>query len=255
MSKRFQKKTFLSLKKQEEAILDRDLENFEGSSIELFFIKLSRKIARNRLAFFGSILFVFFVLGSILGYFEFIHYKEVKSSEKLESIRESWLNLPSPSLEKKIEQLERFRKEDAYGSVKTWSAKILADLYVELKNYEKAASLLEEVAPSIQPYLEARAYYYFLAGNYRELSGNFSIALKNFERSNELLEKSNEVPFFKGWSYYHTARLNYEQGNLEKAKINLEKIFLLEPSELNQDLTDLKKQATYLLLKISGKQE
>ncbi|MCC5815903.1 MAG: hypothetical protein JJT78_14205 [Leptospira sp.] len=253
MSNKFQKKNFAQLKKEEEAILDRDLDDFQGSKTELFFIKLGRKIQRKRLQVFGSIFGLFFIIAAILGYFEYSDYREVKATERLELILEQWQRGEQSANEDRIKTLEKFLAEDSFGIVDTRVAKTLSDLYVETGEYKKAASLLEVHGVKIPDIREAKAYYFFLAGNYRELADDKDLALKNYETASSLLENLRETPSFRAWSLYHTGRLKAEKGDVANAGEVLRKVLLIEPSDAGSDLTEVKKLATFLLLKISKK--
>jgi tetratricopeptide (TPR) repeat protein len=253
MSNKFQKKNFAQLKKEEEAILDRDLDNFQGSKTELFFIKLGRKIQRKRLQVFGSIFGLFFIIASLLGYFEYSDYREVKATERLELILEQWQRGEQPANEDRIKTLESFLADDSFGIVDTRVAKTLSDLYAEAGEYKKAANLLEIHGVKIPDIREAKAYYFFLAGNYRELADDKDIALKNYETASSLLENLRETPSFRAWSLYHTGRLKAEKGDITNASEVLRKVLLIEQSDAGTDLTEVKKLATFLLLKISKK--
>ncbi len=251
MSSKFQKKKFSQLKREEELILDRDLIDFQGTKTELFFIKLGRKISRNRLPVFGGMLFLFILFGSFLGYIEYAAYKEAKATEKLEILIESWQKDLFLSPEKKIQQLETFRESEAYGLVHIRLAKTLSDLYAQIGNYTKAAELLEESAQNIKDLKEARAFYYFLAGSYRELANEKEKSLKNYEISSSLLEDLRETALFRGWSLFHAGRLNMELGNSDLGSEYLRKVLALEPGEARSDLTEVRKLSAYLLLKVS----
>lgn len=253
MSKKFQKKNFAQLKKEEEAILDRDLEEFEGTKTELFFIKLGRKIQRNRLRVFGSVLALVLIVSSVLGYLEYSDYREEKATEKLELILESWQKGESSSNQEKITLLRDFLENDSFGVVDTRVAKTLSDLLAEEGEYRKAAELLEVHAVKVSDLREAKAYYFFLAGNYRELADDKDLALKNYETSSTLLENLRETPSFRAWSLYHTGRLKSEKGDLAGAGDALRKVLLVETSEVGSDLTEVKKLATFLLLRLSQK--
>lgn len=251
MGNKFQKKNLAQLKKEEEAILDRDLEDFQGTSTELFFIKLTRRIQRNRIQVLAGLVAVFVILASVIGYLEYSSYKELKSTEKLENILESWTTNPLIPSKDKISVMENFHANDSSGAVKIRTAKILADLYVQEKNFAKAAELLETSGKKIDPLRESKAYYFFLAGNYRELAGEKDLALANYEISASLLDSLREAPSFKAWAIYQVGRLKYEKGDKNGASDSLRKVLNLEPGEAQADLEEVKKLSTFLLLKLS----
>lgn len=253
MGSKFQKKNLARLKKESEAILDRDLEDFDGTKTELFFIKLGRKIQRNRLQVFGSVLAVFLIVSGVLGYLEYTDYRENKATQKLEVLLESWEKNPSVTPAVKIQVLENFLDEDSFGVVDIRVAKTLADFLSQEGEYAKAAKLLEDHGVKIEGYRESKAYYFYLAGNYRELAGDKDMALKDYETSSSLLENLRETPSFRAWSLYHSGRLNAEKGDNTKASESLKKVLLIEPGEAGTDLTEVKKLSTFLLLRMSQK--
>jgi tetratricopeptide (TPR) repeat protein len=250
MSSKFKKKN-LALKKQEEAILDKDLEEFQGTATELFFIKLSRKIQRNRLQVFAGVAVLFLAFSGVIGYLEYSAYKELKSTERLEEILDSWNSNPLLSVDSKIASMEKFYKDGASGSVHIRTAKILSDLYAIQKNYSKAAELLEKSGKGIEDLREPKAYFFFVAGNYRELANEKDLAIANYEISASLLENLREVPSFKSWTLYHIGRLKLEKGDKNGASASLRKVLSLEPGESQSDLEEVKKLSTFLLLKLS----
>ncbi|WCL48717.1 tetratricopeptide repeat protein [Leptospira sp. GIMC2001] len=253
MSSKFKKKDLSRIKQQEEAILDRDLEEFQGSAVELFFIKLGRRIQRNRLQVFSGVLVFFILIASVIGYFEYITYKETKATEKLEVILESWDLNPTISVDTKLETMNAFAENDASGNVKIRVAKVLSDLYVGKEDYKKAAELLEKAGREISELREAKAYFFYLAGNYRELADDKDLALKNYQTASGLLENLREITSFRAWSLYHTGRLLAENGDKTGAGAALRKVLLIEASEQSgaADLEEIKKLSSYLLLKIS----
>lgn len=253
MSRKFQKKNFAELKKQENDILDRDLETFQGSAMELFFIKLGRRIQRNRLGFFGGAFAIFLLIGGILGYLEYADYRAIKSTEKLEIILETWEKGGSPSTAEKIQELEKFLGSEASGDVVIRVAKTLSDLYAEAKEYKKAAELLENAGKKIDGIRESKAFYFYLAGNYRELAEDKDLSLKNYQTAASLLDNLREAPSFRAWSLYHSGRLLAEKGDKNGAGEALRKILLIEPGEAMSDLEEVKRLSTFLLLKISQK--
>jgi tetratricopeptide (TPR) repeat protein len=252
MSSKFQKKTLTQLKKQEEAVLDRDLEDFTGTAAELFFIKLGRRIQRNRVRVFLSFLGFFLVFGSVLGYLEYRDYQETKSTEELEIILEGFDRTLTP-VEERLDRLKTFHESSAYGAVKLRSGKLLADQYIALGNYSAAAGLMEETGKGIESLRESKAYFFYLAGNYRELGGETDLALANYETASRLLENLRETAAFRAWSLYQTGRLKLEKGDKAAAGDLLRKVLIIEPGEANSDLTEVKKLSTFLLLKLSQK--
>lgn len=253
MSSKFQKKNFAELKKHEAAILDRDLDDFQGSAVELAFIKIGRKIQRNRLQVFGASFAVFVLIASVLGYFEYSQHREQKATEKLEIILEIWEKGSPSTTQAKIQELEDFLENVSYGIVDIRVTKTLSDLYAQEKNYTKAAELLEDSGRKIESLREAKAYYFYLAGNYRELANEKDLALKNYLTASSLLDNLRETPSFRAWSLYHTGRLQAEKNDKAAASDSLRKVLLIEPGETMTDLEEVKKLSTFLLLKLSQK--
>jgi tetratricopeptide (TPR) repeat protein len=251
MGNKFQKKNLAQLKKQEEAILDRDLEDFQGTATELFYIKLTRKIQRKRIQVLAGVGVVFVIFASVVGYLEYSSFKEMKSTEKLELILESWTTNPLIPTKDKISVMENFHANDSSGDVSIRTSKILADLYVQEKDFTKAAELLEASGKKIDPLRESKAYYFFLAGNYRELAGEKDLALGNYETAASLVDALRETPSFKAWALYHVGRLKYEKGDKNGASDSLRKVLTLEPGDVQADLEEVKKLSTFLLLKLS----
>jgi hypothetical protein len=98
---------------------------------------------------------------------------------------------------------------------------------------------------------EPKAYFFYIAGNYRELANEKDLAIANYEISASLMENLREVSSFKSWTLYHIGRLKLEKGDKNGASASLRKVLSLEPGESQSDLEEVKKLSTFLLLKLS----
>ncbi|MDF3818898.1 tetratricopeptide repeat protein [Leptospira sp. 96542] len=243
---KFHKKNAIDKKKEAELIQKDEFADFEGSKSELIFLKFTHFLVRNRKNVFISITVAIVLLASVIGFFEFRDYQFQKETVALEDLK--ILNQKNKlDLEKQIQGLEVFLKEQNTGKMELRVWKDLSKLHAEKGEFGKAAEYLENAGKRIDSPKEMKGLYFYIAGNYREHENNLAKSLENYQTASVVLETSRELNGFKAWSYYQTGRLFYLTGDKTKAKEFLEKSLKLEGAESQDDVRLL---SSYLLLKL-----
>jgi tetratricopeptide (TPR) repeat protein len=246
---KFVKKNLIDKKREEELRAHQDeFADFEGSQAELYFLKFTHFLSRNRKNVFILLGVSILILGSIIGFFEFQDYRFSKETVLLEDLA-SKHKKTSATPEAQIADLESFLKNESTGNMDLRVWKDLSRLYAEKENWEKAADYLERAGKKIDTPKEMKAYYFYLAGNYRDKQPELARALENYKIASTLLETNNEAKSFKAWSFYHTGRLQFANGDKPGAKLSLEKVLKIDGSD-SDTLEDVKLLTTYLLLKL-----
>ncbi|BDA77888.1 hypothetical protein LPTSP3_g08180 [Leptospira kobayashii] len=246
---KFVKKNLIDKKREEEVRAHKDeFADFEGTKSELYFLKFSHFFVRNRRNVFLGIGAVVIVLAAVIGYFEYSDYRFQKETVVLEDLQ-SKAKKANLTPEKQIAELETFLKDQSTGRMELRVWKDLSRLYAEKGDFTKAAEYIELAGKKIDTPKEIKAYYFYIAGNYRDQVSDSKKALENYKIASTLLETSREINQFKAWAFYHTARLQFQNGDKVGAKTNLEKVLKIDGTTADS-LEDVKLLASYLLLKI-----
>jgi|JI8StandDraft_1071087.scaffolds.fasta_scaffold00042_53 tetratricopeptide (TPR) repeat protein len=246
---KFVKKNIIDKKREEELRAHKDeFADFEGSKSELYFLKFTHMLARNRKNVFIGLGFTFVLLAVVIGYFEYQDYRFQKETVLLEDIIAKHKK-GKANTDLQIADLETFLNEQSSGNMDLRVWKDLSRLYAEKSDWAKAAEYLEKAGKKIDTPKEMKAYYFYLAGNYRDKQPDLKKALENFKVASTLLETNNETKSFKAWSFYQTGRLQLANGDKPGAKLSLEKVLKIDATE-SDNLEDVKLLTTYLLLKL-----
>ena len=246
---KFVKKNIIDKKREEEMRAHQDeFADFEGSKAELYFLKFTHMLARNRKSVFIGLGAAFVLLASVIGYFEFQDYRFQKETVLLEDLVAKHKKSKANS-DIQIADLEKFLNEQSTGNMDLRVWKDLSRLYAEKADWAKAADYLERAGKKIDTPKEMKAYYFYLAGNYRDKQPDIKKALENFKIASTLLDTNNEAKSFKAWSFYQTGRLQLANGDKPGAKLSLEKVLKIDSSE-SDNLEEVKLLTTYLLLKL-----
>ncbi len=246
---KFVKKNIIDKKREEELRAHQDeFADFEGSKAELYFLKFTHMLARNRKNVFIGLGVVFVALAAVIGFFEFQDYRFQKETVLFEDLVTKHKKAKATP-ETQIADLETFLKDQSSGNMDLRVWKDLSRLYAETSNWEKAAEYLEKAGKKIDTPKEMKAYYFYLAGNYRDKQPEPAKALENYKISSTLLETNTEAKSFKAWSFYQTGRLQLANGDKPGAKLSLEKVLKIDGDE-SENLEEVKLLSTYLLLKL-----
>jgi len=246
---KFVKKNIIDKKREEELRAHQDeFADFQGSTAELYFLKFTHFLARNRKNVFLILGSIVIVLVSVIGYFEYQDHRFQKETVLLEDIISKHKKTNAP-IDTQIADLESFLNSNNSGNMDLRVWKDLSRLYAEKGNWEKSADYLEKAGKKIDTPKEMKAYYFYLAGNYRDNQADSKKALENYKIASTLLDNNSEVKSFKAWAFYHTGRLQLETGDKPGAKLSLEKVLKIDASE-SDNLEEVKLLTTYLLLKL-----
>ncbi|MCZ8155970.1 MAG: hypothetical protein O9264_07615 [Leptospira sp.] len=246
---KFVKKNLIDKKREEELRAHQDeFADFQGSKSELYFLKFTHFLARNRKRVFIGLGIAFVILASLIGFFEYRDYRFQKNTVLFEDIQAKHKKTnATPDIQ--IADLESFLANQSSGDMDLRVWKDLSRLYAEKANWEKAADYLERAGKKIDTPKEMKAYYFYLAGNYRDNQPDPVKALENFKIASSILETNSEVKSFKAWAFYHTGRLQLASGDKPGAKLSLEKVLKIDGSD-SENLDEVKLLTTYLLLKL-----
>lgn len=226
---------------------DDPLENFEGSKTELLFLKFSRFFARNRIQFFTGIgAFILIVVGFVV-VGEWIQYNTNQATIQIEKLEKAHSKNFSIDTAKKIKDFEDLLKSYSSHDAKLRIYKRISDLYVESFDFVKAADYLEKAADLVNDSKEIKAYYYYVAGSHREKAKDIKLALNDFAKAATLISNNRETLSLSAWTHYQTGRLRLLNGEKDAAIKDLNKVLDID-SEAN-DISEVKKLATYLLIK------
>jgi len=240
---KFQSKSAIDKKKAEEG-LD-PYADFDGSPGELFFLKLSHFIGKNRKSIGIGFLVLFASLAGVIGFLEFRDNQRQSATAKFEEM-EVLLQRQMVGVDQRIQAYEAFLLENPAIELRLW--KELSKLHSDKGDWSTAASYLEKSAKQIDEPKEMKAYYFGMAGVYRDAGGELELSLQNLEIASSLLETNLEVPSFKAWLNYHLGRVQILTGKKESGIENLKKVLLAEPKSESQ-LAEIKTKASYLILK------
>ncbi|MCX7999893.1 MAG: hypothetical protein N3A69_13230, partial [Leptospiraceae bacterium] len=128
--------------KQEKLLVEDPYKDFEGSPAELFFLKLGNFISQNRLAFYSSILGILLLIFLVVAWEEYQKSREEEATIELEKL-EKKLEKNSPTSDAKIQEYEAYLSKHSEKKATLRVSKYLADLYVEKKDFQKAAEYID----------------------------------------------------------------------------------------------------------------
>ncbi|MCX8000809.1 MAG: tetratricopeptide repeat protein [Leptospiraceae bacterium] len=249
MAKFDRKKFRKELKAKLEKLQVEDIyKDFEGSPVELFFLKLGNFISQNRLAFYSSIVGVLLIVFVVVAWGEYQKSKEEQATLELEKLEKKLEKNPSAS-DAKIQEYESYLSKHSEKKATLRVSKYLADLYVEKKDFQKAAEYMEKAASLLEEPKEVQALYYSLAGNYREAAKQNKEAIANYQQALNAIGNNKEVPNLLALVFLELGRLRLQEGNKEEGLVNLKKVLEIEPKYESVYLKQLREKATYLIMK------
>jgi tetratricopeptide (TPR) repeat protein len=252
MSKFDRKKFREELRKKElEAMEKNPFENFEGSQTELFLLKVSHYIAKNKFIVLGILLSIVLAVAIAIGVDEYLKYKHENAVAEIEKIEKKHSKDPAITLDAKIQDYETFLQTHDSARINIRTFKSLANLYAEKKDFEKASSYMEKAANLASDVAEVQAYLYYSAGNLFEANKNYKKALENYSKASGLTFTNRELPNLNAMIYYSMARMKLEEGQKDAAVQDLKKLLEIEAKYENPVLSEAKQMATYLILKLN----
>lgn len=247
MAKFDRKKFRKELKAKQEQVQDDPYKDFEGSPFELFFLKLGYLISKNRLAFYSSIFGVLLVIFFIVAWGEYQKSKEQEATVELEKLEKKFEK--NPASETKIQEYEAYLSKHSEKKAFLRVSKYLSDLYVEKKDFEKAAFYLERAAGLLEGQKEIQALYYSLAANYREAAKQNKEAILNYQKAANSIGGNKELPNLTALVFLEMGRLKLQEGNKEEGISDLKKVLDIETKYESSYIKQLREKATYLILK------
>jgi tetratricopeptide (TPR) repeat protein len=224
-------------------------EDFEGSPVELFFVRVGNFISQNRVPFFGTIFGILLLIIAIVAWGEFRKYREDNATGDVERLERRHEKNPAVTLDDKIKDYEVFLEQHSTRNTNLRVSKVLADLYAEKKDFSKAAGHMEKAASLATELKEVQTFYYYIAGIYRDGAGESKLALENFQRASTSLGNNKEAPNLSAWIYFHLGRLKVAEGQKESGIADLKKVLDAEAKYEGPALAEVKQLATYLILK------
>ncbi|MCB1189342.1 MAG: hypothetical protein H7A23_02500 [Leptospiraceae bacterium] len=249
--KKFREET---VKHQQYRVDQDEFENFEGNIFELYLLKFSRYVSRNRKPFFIGIGIFIILLLIFIGYGEYSRYTNATATVELEKLDKKHEN-PQIDLAQKIKDYEIFEAKYGRTDSNKRASKILADFYARNGEFAKAALTLEKVATKIDNPKEVKALYFFIAGNYRELAGkegDIKQSIQNYSIASSLLKNNDETAAFRAWSLYNQGRLKISNNQKEDGLKDLKSVVELESKSNPSTLEEVKELSLYLILKSSS---
>jgi len=231
---------------------EENLETFQGSKAEFYFLKFSHFVSRYRFSVFIGLVATVVIIIIIISIGEYFKYQENKAAIELEKIERGHALYPLMDLKAKIKDYEDLQQKYSLTKPLLRTSKIISDLYARNGEFTKAAELIEKAGKKIDEPKEIKAYYFYIAGNYRERSGDQKLALQNYSVAGALLSNAKKTPGFSAWSLYHSGRLRLATGDKAGAKKDLQKVLEIESDASGQSgAKSARELATFLLIKLN----
>ncbi|TGK00069.1 hypothetical protein EHQ53_04425 [Leptospira langatensis] len=241
--KRFEPKTGASIK---------DLDPYADlTGAERAFAILFSKIGEHKKEVLFGLAVLFVTVVSVVGWNEYRAEQFRKGTIAIERLEKELAQNPMMELTDKIKKYEAVASTYSSPSLDLRLAKTLGDLYARNGEFQKAADKLEYAGKKIDELPEAKAYYFYLAGNYRESANQFAEAETDYFTASSLLGNRRNVSGFYAWSLYQAGRLKLKNGKKAEALELLKKVLEQEISSPSEEFKSVKELSTYLLLKNS----
>lgn len=233
-------------KSKQEIVVDKYVD-FQGTKSELLLMKLGDFILDKRKEFLIGLVLIIAIIVSVIGFKEFKEYRINSSTEEIEKLEKKISKNFNLTTQNKIQEFEALLNKTSIKDGKLRIYKKLADLHVQAFEMNKAAEYLEKSGELISEPKELKAYYFYIAGNYREQNKEIPKAIDNFTKATNFVGNNREIQSLAAWSNYQSGRLKLSNGNSEAAIKDLNKVIDIESE--NPDVVEVKKLATFLLLK------
>lgn len=223
-------------------------QDFEGTKAELYFIKFTAWLRERKKNLFVGLGIIGAIVVLFAGYSEYHDSRVEKASVILEKLHK-FHQMNPVDIARQIKDFEKTRSDFSESEIQLRTAKILADLYARNGEFAKAAELMEEAGTDIDDLREVKAFYFYIAGNYREQASQPGESLKDYETAANLVTNMRNMPGFMAWIYYQTGRLHYLNNNKEEAVKNLKKVMELNGN--SEQFQKARQLSSYLLVKMN----
>ncbi|PJZ68672.1 hypothetical protein CH373_08340 [Leptospira perolatii] len=223
-----------------------DLKGAERIAAVLF-----SKIGERRKEVFIGIGVLLLLVLTVVGWKEYKADQFRKGTIAIEALEKKYSLAPNTDLSEKIKAFEGIASQYSSPHLDLRLAKTLGDLYARNGEFAKAADKLEWAGREIDDLPEIKAYYFYIAGNYRENGGENSQAELDYETASSLLSGRRNVAGFYAWSLYQAARLKSKNGKKSEAKELLKKVLDQEISSPSEEYKSVRELSTYLLIKLN----
>ncbi len=241
--KRFEPKTGTSIK---------DLDPYADlSGAERAFAILFSKIGEHKKQVLTGVGILFVTVITVVSWNEYRAEQFKKGTLAIEALEKEFALKPNTELTDKIKRFETVASTYSSPSLDLRLAKTLGDLYARNGEFAKAADKLETAGKKIEDLSEVKAYYFYLAGNYRENGNQLAEAETDYFTASSLLSNRKNVAGFYAWSLYQAGRLKLKNGKKDEAKELLKKVLEQDVSSPSEEYKAVKELATYLLIKAS----
>ncbi|MEM7181948.1 MAG: hypothetical protein AAF518_13610 [Spirochaetota bacterium] len=225
--------------------------DFEGSKSELFLLRLSHFAKKNRRSILIASFAVIVGLLAFISISEYGNYRNTRSTKAIEALEETFAKNSGLSTDKKIESYKKLSSDFNSQTSKLRISKALSDLYAKKQDYKNAAEHIEEASNFIKGLPEMEAYYLYIAATYREKTKEKEKAIELYSQAVAKIKTNREIPSFKAWALFHKARLQYNIGKKKEALEILKQVLQVDTKLPSPKLYQVKKIATYLLIKIN----
>ncbi|EPG67634.1 tetratricopeptide repeat protein [Leptospira wolffii] len=242
--KRFEPKTGASIK---------DLDPYADlTGAERAFAILFSKIGEHKKPVLIGLIVLIVTVVSVVGWNEYRADQFRKGTIAVEILEKELALKPNTDLAEKIKRYEAIQSTyHSSPSLELRLSKTLGDLYARNGEFAKAADKLEWAGKQIDELPEVKAYYFYIAGNYRESGNQLAEAESDYFTASSLLAGRKNISGFYAWSLYQAARLKVKNGKKDEAKELLKKVLEQDISSPSEEFKSVKELATYLLLKTS----
>lgn len=241
--KRFEPKTGASIT---------DIDPYPGlTGAERFFAILFSKIGENKKQVLFGVGVLFVTVLAVVSWNEYRAEQFRKGTLAIEKVEKELALSPMTEITDKIKKYETIASTYSSPSLDIRLSKTLGDLYAKNGEYQKAAEKLEFAGKKIDELPEVKAYYFYIAGNYRESANQLAEAESDYGVSVSLLSSRKNVAGFYAWSLYQAGRLKLQNGKKEEAVDLLKKVLDQDIASPSEEFKAVRELATYLLLKSS----
>jgi tetratricopeptide (TPR) repeat protein len=235
-------------KSKQETVKDK-YEDFQGTKSELLLLKAGDFILEKRKEFLIGLAIIITIIVGVVGFKEFKEYRINSATEEVEKLDKKIAKNFSLTTANKIQEFEALLNKTSIKDGKLRIYKKLSDLHVQAFELNKAAEYLEKSGELISEPKELKAYYFYIAGNYREQNKEIPKAIENYSKACNFVGNNREIQSLSAWSHYNAGRLKLANGNSEAAIKDLNKVIDIESENL--DIVEVKKLSTFLLLKLN----
>ena len=222
-------------------------EDFQGTKTELLLMKTGDFILKHRINFIFGISILVLSVVLFVGIKEFLEYRINNATVEIEKVERKIAKNFNLTTQNKIQEYEKLLQQFSFKEAKLRIYKRLSDLHYESFDLVKASEYLEKSAELIEEPKELKAYYFYIAGTYRETSKDNVLALSDFTKASNFVTNNRETQSLTALCFYQAGRLKLLSGDKEAAQKDFNKVIDIESE--NPEVIEIKKLATFLLIK------